>query len=567
VSDRMRDRMRRAFAIVAVAAVTSCGGVPDSGGVHLGRALPAVGGADDAFDFDVKALPPSWRSGMSPDEVVDGFLRAVVNGDGDYAIARSYLSAAAARAWDPLRSITMYDGLKVTLSGSGTTRSVRLRAVRTGALDDRGDFDPTHGSVDDMVALARIGGEWRIDRLPSGVLLSTLDAQRSIRLARVYYPNRSGSALVPEQTFVRTTRAGFATALVRTLLAGPGRWLAPAVSRVAPAGTALIGNVPVVGGVADVNLSPSLRQATTRQLEQLSAAVVWTLRQVPDITAVRLLIDGSSVSLPQVGVTQPITAWPAYDPSGVVSGAPLFIAGGKVRGLNGTAPNIDAGSVVTAVAESTTADVIAVVRKRRAGVALATGPIGGALVDRYTARAMTAPTVDADGNVLTVATTETGRRVVAVSRSGFVRVVTADPRLQRGVVSSLRLSRDGARVAAVVGGRLLVGRVQQGAAGPVLAGFRDVLPTAAAVSGVAWIDAGDVVATVLSGRTTRGLVVTDVDGYADRGVSISGVTGRPVDVAAAPGRSLILATQDGALWSESGGWHLAGRGTAAAYPD
>ncbi|MBV9369762.1 MAG: hypothetical protein JO074_08025, partial [Frankiales bacterium] len=221
----MSDRLRRGLALLAVVVATACGGVPEGGDVHLGRALPAAGSADDAFDFDIKALPPPWRSGMSPDEVVAGFLRAVVNGDGDYAIARSYLSSAAARAWDPVRSITMYDGLQVKLSGTGAARSVRLRAVRTGAVDDRGDFDPTRGAVDATLGLARLDGQWRIDRVPPGVLLSTLDAQRFVRLARVYYPNRAGSALVPEQTFVRTTQAGFATALIRTLLAGPGDWL------------------------------------------------------------------------------------------------------------------------------------------------------------------------------------------------------------------------------------------------------------------------------------------------------------------------------------------------------
>lgn len=557
--------LRRGLAIAAVVAMAGCGGVPDGGAVHLGRALPAVGSGGDAFDFAVKALPPLWRSGMSPDDVVGGFLRAVVNGDSDYVIARSFLSSAAARNWDPTRSITMYDSPQVTLSGTGAVRSARLRAVRTGAIDERGDFDPTRGVIDDTIGLARIGGQWRIDRLPPGVLLSTLDAQRSIRLARVYYPNRAGTALAPEQAFIRTTQSGLATALIRTLLAGPGRWLAPSVSRVAPSGTALIGNVPVVDGVADVNLSPPARQATTKQLTQLSAAIVWTLHQVPDLVSVRVLIDGSPLSLPRVGATQSTTTWPDFDPAGAVAGPALFVADGRVAAINGAVPHT--GRNVSAVAESITGNVVAVVRTTRAGAVLATGPVGGALVDRVSAIAMTPPTVDADGNVLTVAKTATGQRVVAVLASGAVRPVTVDPRLRRRTVTSLRLSRDGARVAAVVGGRLLVGRVQQGLGGLVLAGFRDVLPTAVDISGVAWTDAGDVVATVRSGRTARGLVVTDVDGYADRSVSIDGVRGRPVDVAGAPGRPLILVTSAGAVWSESGGWHEVGRGAAAAYPN
>lgn len=562
----MSSRSLRAIAIAAVVVVTGCGGVPDGGGVHVGRALPAVGGADDAFDFDLKALPPSWRSGMTPEEVIAGFLRAVVNGDGDYAIARSYLSSTAARNWDPVRSITMYDDMQVAFAGFGASRSVRLRAVRTGAVDDRGDFDPTRGPIDETIGLARLDGQWRIDRVSPGVLLSTLDAQRFVRLSRVYYPNHSGSALVPEQAFVRTTRAGFATALIRTLLAGPGRWLAPAVNRAAPAGTTLIGNVPVVGGVADVNLGPSARQATGKQLEQLSAAVVWTLRQVPDITSVRLLIDGSPLSLPRVGTTQPIGAWPSYDPAGVVSGPALFVADGRVNAINGTAGTLAGYRHVSAVAESTTADVAVVVRKVRTGVTLATGPIGGTLVNRLTARAMTAPTVDADGDVLTVVTTAAGQRVVSVSRSGSVREVTADPKLSRATVTSLRLSRDGVRVAVVADGQLLVGRFQSGPAGPILTGLRNVLPTAVDVSGVGWLDAGDVIATVRSGRTTRGLVATDVDGYALRSVSIDGVEGAPVDVAAAPGRPLLVTTAAGTLWAENDGWHEIGRGAVAAYP-
>jgi hypothetical protein len=557
------------FAVAAITAVvTGCGGVPDGGGVHLGRALPAVGGADDAFDFDVKALPPPWRSGMSPDDVVSGFLRAVVNADGDYAIARSYLSSAAARSWDPTRSITMYDALHTMSAGSGGVRTVRLRAVRTGAVDDRGDFDPTRGSIDETIGVARLDGEWRIDRLPPGVLLSTLDAQRSIRLARVYYPSRSGAALVPEQVSLRTSRTGLATALVRTLLAGPGRWLAPAVRRAAPPGTTLIGNVPVVGGVADVNLSPPARQATAAQLAQLSAALVWTLRQVPDLAAVRLLVDGSPLSVPRVGTNQPIGAWPAYDPAGVISGAPLYIDGRRLRAVNGATPDVAAGWHVRAVGVSSTADVLAVVRETRRGAVLATGPLGGALVDRLTARTMTPPTVDRDGDVFTVARTANGRAVLAVLPSGAVRHVTLDGGPALGEVTALRLSRDGARVAVVADGRLLIGRVQQGASGPMLAGFRDVAVSSADVSGVAWTDAGDVVATVRSGRENRGLVVTDVDGYGVRSLSLDGLAGQPIDVAAAPGRPLLVVTAGGSLWSDAGGgWHVLGRGSAPAYPN
>jgi hypothetical protein len=563
------SRWQVAVAVVAAACVVGCGGVPDGGGVHLGRALPVVGGAGDASDFDVKALPALWRPGMGPDEVVVGFLHAVVNGDGDYAIARSYLSTAAARSWDPTRSITTYDAMRTDASGAGASRLVRLRAVRTGAVDARGDYDPTPGSVDETLSLARAGGQWRIDRLPPGVLLSTLDVQRSIRLARVYYLNRSRSALVPEQTFLQTTRTGFATALVRTLLTGPGSWLAPAVGRAAPAGTTLLGNVPVAAGVADVNLSPSVGQATTLQLQQMSAAIVWTLRQVPDITAVRLFVDGSPLPVPGVGLMQRVTAWPKFDPAGPLPTArALFVRAGRIRAIGGALPAALADlDRAIAVAQSGNGQTVAVVRQRGKSMVLSTGSGGGTLVDRLTARTMTAPTIDAEGDVLTVVDGPGGRKVLALPRSGAARPVGADPRLLAGPVSALRLSRDGARVAAVVRGRLLIGRLQPSSSGLLLTGFRDVLPAAVDVRGVAWTDAGEVVTTVQTGRSTRGLVVTDVDGYSARSLASEGVAGQPVDVGAAPGQPLLLVTAVGAVWTDVGTWRRVGPGRAAAYPD
>jgi hypothetical protein len=561
-------RRRAAAGVVVLAAVQGCGGVPTGGGVHLGRALPGIGSADDTFELDVKALPPSWRPGMSLDEVVAGFLHAQVNGDGDYAIARSYLSSVAARTWDPLRVFTTYDGLQLTTTPTATGASrVRLRAARIGRVDGRGDYDPTAGTVDETLTVTRSRGQWKIDRLPPGVLLSSLDAQRSLRPARVYYLNRTGHALVPEQTFLQTTRTGFATALVRTLLAGPGPWLAPAVQSPMPLGTTLIGNVPVdPSGLADVNLSPSVRQATTEQLQGLSAQLVWTLRQVPDITAVRLLADGSPLPVPGVGVRQLVSAWSEFDPAGTVqaSGA-LAVAGGRVVALRGAPRSLSRiGGSVVAAAMSTDGEAIAVVRRAGSGVSLASGPLAGPQPVRLRAAAMTPPSIDSEGDAVTVVGLPGKQRVMAVSRSGVVRAVAADAAVTASSVTALRLSRDGSRVAVVSGGRLLVGRVEVGRDGWRLTGFRSVLPAATDVRGVAWSDPGDLVTTVAAG-SGRAVTTVDVDGYAERAVQIEGVTGAPVDVAAAPGQPLLVATTEGAVWADTDGWHRLGAGSTPAY--
>src|SRR5947209_15544557 len=98
-------RRRRHLLGVAVAALalTGCAGMPTGGAVHLGRALPAPGGLGDP---DVRVLPPSWRTGLDPVGVVTGFLRAMVNDDDGYAIARTYLASAFAHRWRPETGVT-----------------------------------------------------------------------------------------------------------------------------------------------------------------------------------------------------------------------------------------------------------------------------------------------------------------------------------------------------------------------------------------------------------------------------------------------------------------------------
>lgn len=567
----------RGFALFAVTAALSsaCATVPSSGPVHLSRPVPAVGGANDAPDVDVKALPPQWRPGLAPDAVVAGFLHALINSDSDYAIARSYLSDSAANTWDPSRGITTYDDSTLSIVPT-TVRSssvVRVRAVRIGQVNARGDYDPSPGAVSVNVTATRTGGQWRIQRLPDGVLLSAIDAQRALRLARVYYLSHDGKELVPEQTLLPAVRGGLATALVRTLLSGPGAWIAPAVTDTVPPGTTLIGNVPVdPSGVADVNLSGAVRQASTSALRALSAQIVWTLRQVSDIVAVRLLADGALLNLPGVPSRQRFTSWPQFDPlASVTPRGFAVVQNGSVVPQSG-APRALAnlGSDVVSVALSGDGRTVAVVRRTRAGVVLATGPLGGRLDARVSARSFTAPTFLPSGDVVTVATNGNTQSVLEVLSNGSVRPVAVDPSLFTGTVQTLRVSRDGARVAAIAvagrSGRLLVGRIASTRDALSFGAFHNTLPRAQDVRGIGWISGDELAVTIQSGRT-RILVTTDVDGYAAHPVTSDALNEAPIDVTAAPGRALVVVTSVGDVWSEDDGWHEIGHGTFAAYPD
>jgi len=490
---------RRRLAGVAVAGLlTGCAGIPASGPVHVGRPVPALGGLGD---IDVRVLPAAAQPGDTPSEIVHGFLRALVNSDGDYEIARSYLTRRAASSWKSGEGVTTYDDSGVDIreaSGAGNARTLQLRAPRVGDIDGRGNYAPVGGQVRATFGLVKQNGQWRVDRLADGVLLSALDAQRTFRPALVYYLNRAGTTLVPEQVLLRPTPQSVTTALVRALLEGPGKWLAPSVRTGFPSGTTLLGNVPVDpnGGIAEVNLSNVVHQASSAQLKALSAQIVWTLRQVNEISVVRLLADGSSLAVPGVPVNQPIRSWASYNPSAPPSTrVGVFDHSGVWQPVGGGLPGLTAATAgLTGVGLSGNGSTIAGIRVQRHSASLVLGAHGHNPVVALTADALTPPTFDPSGAAYSVVTRGGTRTVGMVTPDGTVHQVTAEPRLLKRRVQQLRMSRDGARVAAVVGrtghGRLLVGRVTVTRAGVQFSGFRDVLPQAVDVRGVAW-DGGD----------------------------------------------------------------------------
>jgi hypothetical protein len=558
------------LAIAGAALLAGCANIPTRGAVHVGRPLSAVGGLGDV---DVRVQPPQAQPGMSATDIVHGFLRAVVNNDGDYEIARSYLTDRAAQTWKTA-GITTYDDGSVQISassGSGRSR-VHLQVARRGFVDARGEFSPQAGRLRTTFRLVRQHRDWRIDQLSDGVLLTTSDAQRALRLATLYYVDRTHSGLVPQQLLIRPQAVGFTTAIVRALLAGPGPWLAPAVHNGFPRGVTLIGNVAVgQTGTAEVNLSSAVRQATGQQLRELAAQLVWTLSQDSQITAVRLLADSSPLNVPNAPAVQTRATWAEFNPAPAVDLPAFFARSDGWRSITGGSnPSLQSAAGLSHLTMTSDGRILAAVGGRPGAVRLLTWHSGGRPETRLTAAALTPPATDRSGNVFAVA--RNGRRtdVVAVAPSGDRLRVDA-PALASLPVRELSIAPDGSRVAAVVGppgqGRLLVGRVAGAGAGLLFDGFRDVLPSWRDAGGASWDGAEQLTVTTADAAGHRRLVVVDGDGYSWRVLSTEGVHGEPVGTAAAPGRPLIILA-GGALWSArtSGGWRRIGSGQQPGYP-
>jgi hypothetical protein len=546
-----------------IALASGCASVPTSGSIHLGRALPAAAGQGSSELTHL--IAPAPQPGMSPTGLVDGFLGALADSDGNYAVARQFLKPDA--NWRTDTGTTVYENRSTMRTGP---HSVRVVVHRAGVIDENGAFRVASGTLRKTFELVRVGGQWRISRPPQGILLSAADAQRTLQPATIYFFNRGQTRLVPEPLLVPPDQPGLATTLLRALASGPDRALAPAVTTAFPGGTTLVGNVPVDGsGVADVNLAGTITQASPTQLARLSAQVVWTLAQVPSVSAVRLLADGSPLRVPGAGQVQLTGAWPQFDPNAAPADRDvLFVVGGHVVGLGGSAPTALHGEGLSAPALSADGSRVAALRRDRGRVRVLTGPAAGPVRVRWSAAMVSPPTFDPGGNVLVATETPAGTHLVEITRSG-VRQVGLPAGLQHVRVTRVAVSPDGTRLALLAGspGRqaLVVGALASGSGRPAVVAVRVVLPAAQDAEGLAWGGGNELVTTVRTRANRRAVVEVGVDGYRPRFINGAGMPADPTGVAAAPGER-VLAEADGALWMQSSTrWQRLSSGTDPAY--
>ncbi len=552
-----------------LAGLVGCASIPTSGPVEqLGEVRTD---RDDPF---VRVLAKGPTDGMSQEQIVGGFLRASASFDDDHATARSFLAPESASAWDPSRGAVVYadDTDERIVDRKGDI--VQLQARQVASISSRGEYSSadTDATVRANFALRQVDGQWRIADLPDGLFLTPLDVDRSYRSFDLYFLDPTSTRLVPNA--IRVPVGPFAsTSLVTALLQGPTSWLAPAVRTAFPEGTQLtVPSAPVKDGVVQVDLDSRVLDASAADREALSAQLVWTLRQLPEVSAVR--VSSSGVPLPGVAVEQRRDSWPAYSPDGVVAGDGYLSRGGRLLQLvagelrqvpgklgDGSVPAVDPGA-------SPEGDQLAALSPSHRTLYLTTPDPDAPVRARLTGTRLTAPSWDPFGTVWVADADGAGSTLWTVRPGDGDPIQVRAPALAAKQVISLRVARDGVRIALVVQDRtgarqLMVARIQRD--GEVLVdGLRRVESTLVDVIDVAWVDA-DRMAVV--GQEPNGVLqplIVEPDGEVNRAAgSLSGL----LTIAAAPGRPLLAGTDDGTLWADTDvGWEEVGRGRDPAYP-
>ena len=253
-----------------------------------------------------------------------GFLQSSADFRADHEIAREYLTPSARQRWRPQAGTVVYDD-RVTPSplAAGT---VTVEGSEVGRIDGEGSFrrTPTGTPVSRAFGMEQVAGEWRIATLDDGLMLSAADAQETYRQVSLYFLAPTGRILVPDLVLVPEL-PGLTTKLVARLLRGPTTGMRDAVDTAIPQGTELeVSSVPVRDGVATVRLNRAALLADDQDRERMSAQIVWTLKQLVEVVAVRITAGGENLLDSGVPEEQNRDTWRSLRP-GRPAGQPLGV--------------------------------------------------------------------------------------------------------------------------------------------------------------------------------------------------------------------------------------------------
>lgn len=558
-----RARWPRWLVLALVAALLAgCAAIPTSGEVHEGDGRAGEPG---------QIIPQGSLPGLdaSPEEILRGFLAATpAGGNSAYEISREYLTYPAQVRWEPWREVTVYRSdpqFAIVAAQTGRVQYAVSMSV-AGSVDELGIFTETGPQAERVFefALELDGeGQWRIDSLPDAVLINQSNFANLFRATTLYHPTPDGTFLVPDvRWFARESAPMLA---VRTLLeSGPAPWLRDAVSTAHIGSTRLEGDSVVVDltGNAVVELTPSFmnlgRDEQALLIAQLEAVLV---RGSSGISAVTVQVQGVPISVPadETLLRDPAPEGPLMalaDDGGVVAlGAQGFE---PVPGVAELAPE-----TTHSLAQGIDGFPLVVLSGPRRLVNARGDVVSEPWVE---GRRLAAPSVDRFGWVWTSPTPSTG--VLPAARSLVEGVDVYSGWLEGRQVRSLRVSRDGARIAIISAG-------EEGVSIDVAAVIRDELgrpqrigpphqvgAVLTAASEVVWVD--EVTLAVLGSTVGGGASAVQI-------VPVGGLTvsrgapggGSPLaGLAAGKGeRAIYAATEDGVLWQwRAASWEQVGTG-------
>lgn len=311
---------RRPTALLSLALAVSlclsaCVGIPSSGPVEAGPEFSETAETDTIFN------PLGPQPGAEPLAILEGFIDAFTGTQGDYAVARQFLSSSFQAQWDPRQSVTIRMGSETFRIADSDTMEYTF-ATRAG-LDQFGSYnaDPLETQVLSY-SFVQEGGEWRISEAPAGIVLAESTFRTIFSQHSLYFYDLTLTRLVPDQRWFPSGTT--ATRVVSALLQGVPEWLTGAVVSQFPDGTSLTPGttVTVTASVAHIDLTSEAATASPRQRQLMKLQLSESLASVSTVGSVELAVSGSVLAVDPLGADSP-----TVDPR--VDARPLVLRDGE----------------------------------------------------------------------------------------------------------------------------------------------------------------------------------------------------------------------------------------------
>jgi outer membrane murein-binding lipoprotein Lpp len=554
-------KIRLLAVLVGVLMVAGCANIPS-------ESLPVVISGDKQSQGAVDVPEPA--KGLDPLTVVRDFVRASALPAASYAAAAVYLTDDARTKWKPANGLTIIDDTFGTVNGvdelnpsdpaDRSEQTVIVRGFTVGNLGTDSAFIPANTDYRLPVHVRlQPDGQWRITNPPPNLVITETDFTTNyVRVSVNFYAQDSGSFVPDLRYIVAKPQSGLPSRVMDLLLRGPSNGLNGAVVELIPDQATTESNVL---STDDGSLLVPLTGVSELPIETkrlIAAQIVLSLQTVTS-NRIKILSDGTSLvpghdtwrgsDLPQYNLST--------SPSSDLAG--MMVVDGRVKSLADGQPILGpAGNgayKVVSAAQSIDGKRLALVEQVDGRLRLRAGDIGrdeqivdlgGDVLTRPTWRPTQAGG-GVSGEVWTVVDGHTVARVVQSPEGKWgSQGVNSTELTQLGQITALRLSRDGARVAAVIGGHLVIASVVRTPEGVTLRAPRSLRSRELTdVVDVDWLGQETLVAVTSSASLP--VVKVPIDGLRIDAFNSSNLTLPLHAVTAALNRPIIVA-DGGGLW-------------------
>ncbi len=497
--------MRRRVAAAASAAacvltmlLSACTGIPGSSPPEAVKT-----GLDVQPGVQALVTPPP---DADPRKIVYGFLDANGSNDPHHNSARTFLTTEGSNRWSDSR-VTVIDNPQVGPVGKGN--KVLVTGQRIGRVDSSGVYTPeTQGDgtgrgafqVRSTFAIKKVKGQWRIDSLPTGLLISYAQFQQ-YQQRKIYFYDLDEKHLVPDLRYSQLSDPlALADWMMQRMVDGPRDTLQNAVTTELPAQTDPQ-RVSVDVSRAPVRVSmPGARQLDAGTRNRLAAQIAQTLTQVAQVDDIEIVDGSRPIEIPDVGGTtfrkadfdDQIISAPAGSKLYYVREGGVYDQDGRPLPGRVGAGVYELSAVAVALRGIPPSMFVAGVNGPARDLRLVVGRADRPLLTTKVHGQLSRPAFAPRRNEVWVGD---GARLYRAATTGAAQVVpvTAASGKAVGRVRAVRFSPDGSQVAMVLSGsegaQVWIGAVVRDSSGKVrVDSLTAISPQGIAVTDVAWND-------------------------------------------------------------------------------